>query len=81
MVASRAGCDAADPNCSTDGGTAAPPPVFAPPDVSGKKIAGVAQLKITIAGRDEGVLRVGLFDDAPAADRACIRRCLQDASS
>ena len=35
--------------------------------VAGREMAGVATLKVTVAGVDEGALRVGLFADTPRA--------------
>ena len=59
-------CDAADPSCVTDGGTgelATAQPVL---QLQGN-VTGVATLRVTIAGNDEGLLKIGLYANAPAA--------------
>ncbi|KAH8067416.1 3',5'-cyclic-nucleotide phosphodiesterase [Aureococcus anophagefferens] len=59
-------CDAADRDCVTDGGDGAAATVAPPPGLGDRTLAGVATLKISVAGRDEGALRVGLFDSSGA---------------
>ena len=59
-------CDAADPNCVTDGGTGEFATAQPVPQPAGR-IGGVATLRISIAGNDEGLLRVGLYSATPVA--------------
>ena len=59
-------CDAADRDCVTDGGDGAAATIAPPPGLGDRTLAGVATLKISVAGRDEGALRVGLFDSSGA---------------
>lgn len=59
-------CDAADRDCVTDGGDGAAAKIAPPPGLGDRTLAGVATLKISVAGRDEGALRVGLFDSSGA---------------
>ena len=59
-------CDAADPTCVTDGGTGEFATAQPVPQPAGR-IGGVATLRISIAGNDEGLLRVGLYSETPVA--------------
>ena len=59
-------CDAADPNCVTDGGTGEFATAQPVPQPAGR-IGGVATLRISIAGNDEGLLRIGLYSATPVA--------------
>ncbi|KAH8093331.1 3',5'-cyclic-nucleotide phosphodiesterase [Aureococcus anophagefferens] len=67
-------CDAADRDCVTDGGDGAAATVAPPPGLGDRTLAGVATLKISVAGRDEGALRVGLFDSSGAREVAYRKR-------
>ena len=59
-------CDAADPSCVTDGGTGEFATAQPVPQPAGR-FGGVATLRISIAGNDEGLLRVGLYSATPVA--------------
>ena len=59
-------CDAADPSCVTDGGTGEFATAQPVPQPAGR-IGGVATLRISIAGNDEGLLRIGLYSETPVA--------------
>lgn len=56
-------CDAADAECGADGASVdqrAPPP----PEVVGGRATSVAEIVVSVAGKEEGTIRIGLFEDA-----------------
>ena len=59
-------CDAADPTCVTDGGTGEFATAQPVPPLQGN-VTGVATLRVTVAGNDEGLLKIGLYANTPAA--------------